>query len=253
MANISGMCRNCGSLIMFDDRDSMCECVFCHCVFPSSEAVEILNNPEGREFPNEHFEPSADSNKHNTTRVFSADNIQKQIARDEVKRSKEESSPKNNEYEVKASDVKAPKKLVFAMTLAIAAFIVIVLAISIPMFNSRITLRADIESSINEVFDSVIEVDTTTDEEGKFYNGFSIFGQTCQYMNAATDDEVTQEDAKTLFENYCELRAQKMGRDSDIYDGVELKVYCSGGYYTVSETDGVINAAFTQDAEVTEE
>jgi threonyl-tRNA synthetase len=38
------MCRNCGSLVVFDDRDDTCECVFCHCVFPSEEAVKLLED-----------------------------------------------------------------------------------------------------------------------------------------------------------------------------------------------------------------
>ena len=53
MATKQGMCRNCGSLVMFDDRDDLCECVFCNCVFPSEEAAAILANPEGYEFKNE--------------------------------------------------------------------------------------------------------------------------------------------------------------------------------------------------------
>ena len=56
MATKQGMCRNCGSLVVFDDRDDTCECVFCHCVFPSEEAVALLENPEGHEFKNEKFE-----------------------------------------------------------------------------------------------------------------------------------------------------------------------------------------------------
>ena len=56
MATTQGMCTNCGSLVIFDDRDENCECVFCHCVFPAAEAVELLANPAGHEFKNEKFD-----------------------------------------------------------------------------------------------------------------------------------------------------------------------------------------------------
>ena len=49
MATKQGMCKNCGSLVMFDDRDELCECVFCNCVFPSAEAAKIGNAGRSRE------------------------------------------------------------------------------------------------------------------------------------------------------------------------------------------------------------
>ena len=61
MATKQGMCKNCGSLVMFDDRDELCECVFCNCVFPSAEAAKILENPDGYEFKNEKFEKNTEA------------------------------------------------------------------------------------------------------------------------------------------------------------------------------------------------
>ena len=55
---------------MFDDRDELCECVFCNCVFPSAEAAEILANPEGREFKNETFEKQEGSKHYYSTPVM---------------------------------------------------------------------------------------------------------------------------------------------------------------------------------------
>lgn len=253
MAIIQGMCRNCGSLIMFDERDDKCECVFCHCVFPSAEAIEIMNAPEGRTFANEKFEPSTDGTKHNATRVFSTDSLEKQIARDDIKKANNPEQ-KKNEYEVQASDVKAPKPLLIGLISGIIVVAAVILLVTYPMYKTRTTLRNDIEASIESVFDGVIVVDTTSDEEGKYFKGFSIFGQTCQYMNAITVDEVSEEEAETIFDNYCALRAEKLGLDgSDIYAGVQLKIYCNGGYFTVTGNGGDVNAEFTADAEITED
>ncbi len=247
MAIIQGMCRNCGSLIMFDDRDGQCECVFCHCVFPSSEAVEIFNNPEGRTFPNERYEVPEGNSKHNATRVFSAESLEKQIARDELRRANSEER-RDNEFEVQAKDVKAPKKLVIGLWAGFAAVVALILAISFPLYKSRTALREDIEASIDSVFDGVVTVDTTTDAEEKFYNGFSVFGQKCQYMNAITTESLTEQDAIDVYNNYCVLRAEKIGDgSSDIYSGVKVKLYCAGGYYTVTGEQEAVNVVFTED------
>ena len=253
MAIIQGMCKNCGSLIVFDDRDSQCECVFCHCVFPSDEAVEILNNPEGRTFPNEKYEVTEGASKHNATRVFSTESLEKEIAREDLRKANSEDKVKN-EYEVQAKDVKAPKKVVIGLISGFVVITALVVGITYPIYKSRISLRADIESDIRTVFDHVATVDITTDTSGDYYNGFSVFGQTCQYINAVTDEELTEQDAETIFNNYCALRAEKIadGR-TDIHDGVMLRMYCAGGHYVVTGANGSVNVVFTEDVGSTEE
>ena len=252
MAINQGICKNCGSLIVFDERDSQCECVFCHCVFPSAEAVEIFNNPEGRTFPNEKYEAVEGSGKHNATRVFSTESLEKEIAREELRKANSEER-QNNEFEVQAKDVKAPAKLVIGVIAGAVLIAAVILAVTFPMYKSRTALRSDIESDIGQVFDGVAAIDLTTDTEGRYYNGFSIFGQTCQYINAVTDEELSEEDANTIFDNYCALRAEKIaGGIDDIYDGVVLRLYSAGGYYTVTGADGNVNVEFTEDAGSTE-
>ena len=243
------MCKNCGSLIVFDERDDQCECVFCHCIFPSEEAVEIYNNPEGRQFPNEKYEPSTSAQKHNVTRVYSSESLEKSIAREELRKANSE-GPKTNEFEVQAKDVKAPKKLVIGVIAGAVAIVGIVIAICYPMYKTRIALRDSIEADIAPVFEGIADVALTSDAEGNYFDGFSVFGQTCQYLNAATEDELSEEDARAIFENYGALRAEKIADGSaDTFDGVQIKIYSRGGYYTVTGANGEVNAVFTEDAE----
>ena len=252
MATDQGICKNCGSLIVFDEKDSQCECVFCHCVFPSEEAIEIFNHPEGREFPNEKYEITENANKHNATKVYSTESLEKSIAREDLRKSQSSEKP-NTEFEVQAKDVKAPKKLVIGLAVGFVAAVALVLGISYPMYKTRTELRAAVEADIGTVFAHVAEVDQTTDADGEFYNGFSVFGQTCQYLNAVTDEELDEEDALSIFENYCALRAEKVaGGVSDIHDGVIVKIYSAGGYWTVSDANGNVEAYFTEDAGSTE-
>ena len=249
MAIKQGICKNCGSLIMFDERDDQCECVFCHCVFPSEEAVEIYNNPEGVVFPNEKYEVNPNAQKHNVTRVYSSDSLEKSIAREEMRKANSEGT-KTNLYEVQAKDVKAPKGLVIGVCAGAVAIVAVVLTICFPLYKSRVSLRSDIESGMGQVFEGIADVEMTLDEEGNYYDGFSVFGQTCQYLNAATEDELSEEDAEAIFDNYCALRAEKIADGSaDIYDGVQVKIYSHGGYYTVTGANGEVNAVFTEDAE----
>ena len=249
MAIKQGMCKNCGSLIMFDERDDQCECVFCHCIFPSEEAIEIYNNPEGREFPNEKYEANTSAQKHNVTRVYSSESLEKSIAREEMRKANA-GETKTNLFEVQAKDVKAPKKLVIGVCAGAVAIVGIVLAICYPMYKTRIELRDSIEADISQVFEGIADVDMTSDEEGRYYNGFSVFGQTCQYLNVATQDELSIDDAGAIFDNYCALRAEKIADGSaDIYDGVQVKIYSQGGYYTVTYANGEVSAVLTEDAE----
>lgn len=250
MATDQGICKNCGSLIVFDSRDEQCECVFCHCVFPSAEAIEIFNNPEGREFPNETYEVNPNAVKHNVTKVYSTESLEKSIAREELRKANSGDSPKSNEFEVQAKDVKAPKKLVIGVVASVVVIVAVVLAITFPMYTRRTALRSDIEAEISRVFDGIATVDMTSDAEGKYFNGFSVFGQTCQYINVVTTEELSEEDAQAIFDNYCALRAEKIADgSSDIYDGVQAKIYCAGGYYIVTGANGNVNAVFTEDAE----
>lgn len=220
MATSQGMCKNCGSLIMFDDRDNTCECVFCHCVFSSKEAVEILENPEGRTFANEKFEATSDSH-HYTTRVYSTESLEKQIAREEVKRSQEGSSKaKNDEFEVTAKDVKAPKKLTIGLYAATVAFVAIVLAISIPMYSSRMKITDSIEKNVTKIYDGNIA-------------GHSIYGQSCQTFNLVTNDELDKDGAQNVYDNYCAQRSDAGKKDSK---DVTVVIYCDGGIYTVDDS-----------------
>ena len=205
-----------------------------------------MNNPEGRTFANEKFEPSADGVKHNATRVFSTEGLEKQIARDELKRANNPETRKD-EYEVQASDVKAPTKLVIGLVAGVIVAAGLIFAIAFPMYRTRTALRSDIESSITEVFDGLADVDTTLDAQGKFYNGFSIFGQKCQYINVVTAENIGENEAVAIFENYCKLRASRMNKDGSVYDGVRMKLYCADGYYTVTGSENGVVSEFTQD------
>ena len=237
MATLQGICRNCGSLIMVDDRDSECECIFCNCVFPTSEAIEIFENPDGREFPNEHFEKSADGQHHYANRVYSTESLEKAVKRQELSESNTTDSVKKfNEFEVSPNDVKAPPKVTAIVIAASAAVVLGSVLIALPRYNERLELRAKIADGISGVCEGIASVDTTEDDSG-FTKGYMIAGQSCDTIKIFTEDELDEEAVRTLYNNYCELRNNcYSGNDNE----VTMTIYSSGSIFTVSNDSGSV-------------
>ena len=190
MATKQGMCRNCGSLVVFDDRDDTCECVFCHCVFPSEEAVALLANPDGHEFKNEKFE-AKEGGKHYYSNPVMPDTVSKAVQRDAVSsKNSDDLKLKPSEFEVSPNDVKAPKKLVIGFAAGTLAVILIVLAISFPLYMSRTNLRKAIEADINTAFDSIAKEDVS----GRQY---IIYGLSCQNIKLSLPSGIDKATAQT--------------------------------------------------------
>ena len=172
MATKQGMCRNCGSLVMFDDRDELCECVFCNCVFPSKEAAEILANPDGYEFKNEKFEKQEGA-KHYYSNPVMPDIVEKAVQRDKVSKTQTDSAKlKASEFEISPNDVKAPKKLVIGMAAGAVLIVAIILAISLPLYFSRKALKEAITADIGTVFDSTDSVSYSDFEYKQFDHNY---------------------------------------------------------------------------------
>ena len=235
MATLQGICRNCGSLIMVDDRDSECECIFCNCVFPTSEAIEIFEDPDGREFPNEHFERTEDGKHHYTNRVYSTESLEKAVKRQELTDSQDSGSTKVvNEFEVSPNDVKAPPKVVAIILAAAAVLVLGVLIVALPRYQERTKLHSEISADIASVFDGIAEVDISSNEEG-FTKGYIISGQTCDDIKIITADELDEDAARSIYDNYCALRSSHYnGKNNE----VTMTIYTSGNIYTVTN-DGI--------------
>ena len=231
MATKQGMCRNCGSLVMFDDRDELCECVFCNCVFPSKEAAEILANPDGYEFKNEKFEKQEGA-KHYYSNPVMPDIVEKAVQRDKVSKTQTDSAKlKASEFEISPNDVKAPKKLVIGMAAGAVIIVAIILAISLPLYFSRKALKEAITADIGTIFDSTDSVSYSDFE----YKQFNIYGLSCQFIKLGLSDEITDTQAKALYTNYIKLRSDKRGEDSG---EVEMYIYTPDTIYFVNK-DGV--------------
>ena len=231
MATKQGMCKNCGSLVMFDDRDELCECVFCNCVFPAEEAVKILENPDGYEFKNEKFEKNTDAGaKHYYSTPIMPDVVEKAVQREKTSKAQTtEVKLKPNEFEISPNDVKAPKKLVIGMIVGSVLVVGIILAIAFPLYFSRKALTESIKADVDMIFATN---DTARDYQ---YKQINIYGLTCQYVKVGVSEDITEGEAQQFYTNYTNIRAAKRGFESD---DVEMYVYTPDTIFVISK-DGV--------------
>lgn len=231
MANVQGMCKNCGSLIMFDDRNAECECLFCNCIFPSSEAIEVFNNPEGITFPNEKYEPSNSITHQYTTRVFSSENIDKAVIRQELSKSKDDdSSITTNEYEISPKDIKAPKRIILTCAACILGLIAITLIIALPSYTNRKKIELHVANGISSCFDGICAVDLTKDGQGNVI-GYSVYGQNSQNLIVYTDDSISEEDASSIRDKYISLRASVVSEGKKNGKDVVVTIFAQDGRY----------------------
>ena len=222
------MCRNCGSLVVFDDRDDTCECVFCNCVFPAEEAVKLLENPEGHEFKNEKFE-AKEGGKHYYSNPVMPDTVQKAVQRDAVSSKGDDLKLKPSEFEVSPNDVKAPKKIVIGFAAGVLGLILITVLISYPLYLSRTKLRQAIESDIKTAFDGVA---SAQNEQDSFERQYIIYGLTCQNIKLVLSADIDKTTAGNYYAKYCELRTSK--REGNTSGEVKMEIFTPGTIYRIT-------------------
>lgn len=238
MASVNGICKNCGSLIVADDRDPMCECLFCDCVFPTMEAVEIAKNPRDYTFPNEP-QPKRDSTRRYTSVPVFPDPVPVAVKQAEslAKAEKKEKNP----YEVSADDIKAPKKTLLAIAAIAFGFVFLVFTIFLPLYVIRTGHKKDISLSIETVF-SDAGISVNTEKREGYPMGYSISGQTNNNLIVVTSDEIDENKLGDLYEGFAKIRADEYGYDSSdtrlYYGGLRLEIIAQNGTFAVIAADG---------------
>lgn len=235
MAIVEGLCKNCGSLIMLEQRETLCECLFCNCVFPASEAIDLAADSTGHVFPNEPYEKREDTKKYTVTPVY-VDPIPAAVKRAEQSAAIEKKEVV--EYEVTPEDVEFPKKTLWLILSFTAVFIAAVLAIAIPMYMFRTSHREALAEKMDTVFEG-FTVDTK--KQDGYYTGFYLHGQKNTQLSVVTEDAVNPELVYAAFENYALCRAEEYGLDKDdfrsVYAPLSLYVYGKGESYFVEVSD----------------
>ena len=225
MATEQGICKNCGSLLMVDSRDELCECVFCDCVFPSAEAIEIYNNPDGVEFPNLP-QPKRDSKatRHVVTPVF--DNVVEKAVKVDQAQNKETRKVEKL-FEISPDDIKAPKKVKRTVYITTAVCILLVLGISIPLSILRHKHKANISDNISLCVTAAnIKVDTESDDG--YAAGYKLYGQENDHLALVSTEDVTNEQVVSAYQSFCAIRGEEKTRSPFEINGVLSQVFCLG-------------------------
>lgn len=231
MASARGICKNCGSLIMFNDQEELCECLFCDCVFPSTEALQIAENPSNYTFPNEP-QPKRDGVKRYSVTPVYHDPIPTAVKHAEV--SAPAKKMEKNPYEVTPNDIKAPRNVFWGVIGVGVALIVITIAIAWPLQIARNTHEEGMSGEIADVF-SEFSVNTQTVDGTTV--GYAFHGQSNNVLAVTTADKVTNESVLATFKNFAALRAKEYGITEDnfssYYGDLRFTVYASNGGFTM--------------------
>ncbi len=255
MATEQGICKNCGSLLVVDSRDELCECLFCDCVFPSAEAIEIFNNPDGVEFLTlPQPKRATQVQRHVATPVFE-DIVEKAV---KVDKAVNKDAKVEKLFEISPDDIKAPAKVKRNVVIITAASILLILGISIPLSVIRHNHGSNISDNIAVCFErSNLSVDTA-DEDG-YSTGYKIWGQENNKLALVSSKDVEKEQVVNAFNAFCEIRGEEYGYAVDearYYKGVVLTVYAPNGIFKVAgfEEPGVVKVEFTaSETETSEE
>lgn len=231
MASIQGICKNCGSLIILNDREDMCECLFCDCFFPSAEAIEIARNPGGYTYPNLP-QPKRDGVKRfNVTPVY-PDPIPAAVKRAEVS---EPVKKEKNPYEVSPDDIKPPKSTVLRILAISAAAVILVVAIYMPLYLIRMNHRDKLSDSIGQVFENAGYTVKISEVDG-YYVGFSLSGQDNNVLSVSTDaTELTSDQIYSTFIEFAKLRGEEYDIDPNDFDkyygDLKIEVIAGNGIF----------------------
>lgn len=228
MAVLQGLCKNCGSLVMYNSADEMCDCIFCNAVFPIGEVIPVDAELKDIVFPMEKFERKTNTGAKNQFSTM-PDRVTPVVERN-AKSDALDEGVETKQFEIQAKDVKAPKKVVAIITGAAAVCLLVTVVVSFPLYKKRTEVHSKMEDKMHSIVENIIKIDETKDADGNT-PGYSIQGISCQKVSMLTGDEVDETTAELLFNNYCSaLRSAGSSADKD---DVELKLYSKNGIYTV--------------------
>ena len=231
MALKEGRCPNCGSLIQLDSNSENGHCLFCDAVFTSQTAIEIAANPAGIEFPNlpqPKYEGPALANRQSAAPYFPAN---QPAVRKKTAAGKPEPEP-YVQKKVKVPDVRMPLKAKILMAVIVIGIAGIFAAITIPLSARRDSDRKAILDALPAVSPIAFESESEA----------ALRRLDNSYLMVATGENVTKEQAATLFKAFIQQRAEIRGSEGTVtesdYKGSTLRLaHAAGGYLIDSPTD----------------
>lgn len=223
-----GICKNCGSIVFVDEKKEKCHCLFCNCVFPSAEALEIAKNPADYDFPNEEQpEYISEEAPRNYDVAFKKMEMQQKKREKVVK-------PKFQVVKKSIPDVKLSKKQIFTMTAIFVVLIAVFLAITLPLTMKRDQQRAVITEKFQQSKD-LGDLKKSID----FEEGFVLSNMDNSHLDLITNEKLSKEQVKKIFLIFSEVRAEVLeekGEVDYVNNFLRVAVPNQGGYLIKNKT-----------------
>lgn len=229
MAVTQGKCKNCGSLVLVDTKKDQAHCLFCNCVFPKQEALDLLANDEGHTYLNEE-QPQYNGPQLSPVGqqkvVFDSP---KTTAADRKTHDKTSSTESFTARNKKLPDTKLTNRQRLFFLVSISAIVVIFFALTLPF----VVPRERVKSELSEEFTSVIADNTDlTEEQLTLGKNFDIQRQD----NSLVTIVVNKADKKlmvNLFDQFCKLRAKAMGQSEVKHEEVTMRILSQNGSFEI--------------------
>lgn len=236
MALYEGLCTNCGSLLRVDDSQESVRCIFCWGESDSEAAINLMNKND-IEYPNEAYaEPSAEEK----AEALKAQGMGGVVMRQEPKvKRKEKKTGKLTPKEKVALQNKplvkpeVSKKHKIAILAGVAAFVIALAAIGLPIYFLR-------ENKADEIMQKLPEHVALSNAKEKV----DLHRQDNHIITIVSPETVTQEQAEETFLAFSKVYSEVYGiSEEDAKNKVELKLLDNyTGGFRVKVKDGSITS-----------
>lgn len=225
MAIKDACCVNCGSLIQVDDKNDKSHCMFCNCVFDTSEGMRALESPDEFEFPNEE-QPEYEGP------------LVQQVSRGRAVAPAPAPTPRTRTqekpFEPKVKDLPKltiPSRMKVIMIVAFVLALGILAAVLLP----TISIRNHRHQQITEKL--VVELA----EENVSESSINVQNMGSDYIILVLDEKPSKDKAVEIFNEYCTIRADVMELDSasfkDTHSAVTMRIASTDGGMEISEPE----------------
>ncbi len=224
MAIKDARCVNCGSLIQVDNKEDKSHCMFCNCVFETGEGMRALEHPGDFEFPNEE-QPEYDGplGQHNRARAIAP--APAQVPTPQQRKKEKPFEPKVKELPA----LKIPSRMKMVMIVVTVVLLGVLAAILLPTIAARNSRHETISTRFLQEL-----ADKNIDEEN-----VNIQNLKSDYVVVILDEKPTEEEAVSIFNKYCAIRADVMNLDQnsfeDTHSAVTMRIATTNGGIEIVE------------------
>lgn len=233
MAIHEGLCPNCGSLLRVNDENETTYCIFCWAPADSAEAIKLMGNSEGHEFPNKSYpEPSPEEKmKALAAQGLGGVNVvaqQRAVPKPVQEKRREGKLTPREKVSLQNKPLVKPycsKKHRIYILAGVGAFLLLLAAIALPVYFTRQGKKDKLMQELPKF------VSFASDP-----NRVDIQRQGNQLVTLINPDKGSEEEAVKIFDDYAKAYADVYGIDVEAAKKkIEVRILDeqSGGYSVV--------------------